>query len=183
MGEPKDGGANARTQFAMQAFGLAELFRFRFEGERLAAGDLGYTVELSAPDGPSTGGGAQALQHIKLVSPAGGPTIVAGSCNQVEKRGELRSFEYVAAQHARRFKGAMLLLDRVRYNELLNKLQAFFVERSLRVIMLDVTALPHAPEPPAVMRAPASPRTKLLLGALGLVFALAVCYLLITGRG
>lgn len=179
MSERKDSGLDARTQFAMQALGLAELFRFQFEDERLTGGGVAYTVELSAPDGPSTGGGTQALQHVKLVSQNGGPTIVAGSCNQVEKRGELRTFEYMTAQHARRFKGASLLLDRGSYNDLIKKLQAFFVERGLRVVMFDHAALPRAAEPPVPVRRAAARSTMLILGAVALLFAVAVYYLVV----
>jgi hypothetical protein len=55
-----------RTQIAMQALDFASVFNVVIGPERLA-GSPGYRVEMSAPDGPSTGGGKQALQHVKLV--------------------------------------------------------------------------------------------------------------------
>ena len=65
------------TQVAAKQLSLAELFEERFQAG--LQGPLHFRVELSAPDGPSTGGGKQALQHIKLVAPDGSGTIVIGS--------------------------------------------------------------------------------------------------------
>jgi hypothetical protein len=121
-----------RTQFAMQALSLAETFNLLMEAERVK-GPITYRVELSAPDGPSTGGGKQAVQHVKLVPEGGGATIVAGSANQVENWAELRSFEHLQQLHAQRFRGAEIPLNRVQYNELLAKLQAFFADKGCRV--------------------------------------------------
>lgn len=117
-----------RTQFAMQALTLAETFNILMQAERLR-GPITYRVELSAPDGPSTAGGKQAVQHVKLVPEGGGSTIVAGSINQVERWAELRSFEQLAELHAQRFRGAEIPLNRVQYNELYGKLQAFFADK------------------------------------------------------
>ena len=121
-----------RTQFAMQALSLAEAFNLEMESERVK-GPITYRVELSAPDGPSTGGGKQAVQHIKLVPEGGGATIVAGSANQVERWAELRSFEHLKQLHAQRFRGAEIPLNRVQYNELYAKLESFFADKGCRV--------------------------------------------------
>ena len=51
------------TVFAGKAVGLAQLFRVMIGKLRLE-GPVTYVPELSAPDGPSTGSGLQALQHI-----------------------------------------------------------------------------------------------------------------------
>ena len=67
------------TQVAAQALSLAELFEARFA--QGVAGPVPFRIELAAPDGPSTAGGKQALQHIKLVPLGGGPTIVIGSAS------------------------------------------------------------------------------------------------------
>jgi len=126
-----------RTQFAMQAFGFAELFNIKI-GDQKVAGSTVYRVEMSAPDGPSTGGGKQAVQHVKLVPEVeGDAVIVAGSANQLEKSAEIRTFEYLADLHAQRFKGAPIPLDRPRYTELVKRMQAFFSDQGLRVVMLD----------------------------------------------
>ena len=107
----------------------------RIIGKERLAGSPGYRVEMSAPDGPSTGGGKQALQHIKLVPDGGGAVTVAGSANTVEKQAEVRTWEHLQALHAARYRGAELPLDRVRYAELVKKLQAFFAEQGLRVTL------------------------------------------------
>ncbi|HEX8950895.1 MAG TPA: hypothetical protein VF997_11840 [Polyangia bacterium] len=116
------------TQFAMQALGLAETFNLMLQAERVK-GPITYRVELSAPDGMSTAGGKQATQHVKLVPEGGGTTVVAGSANHVERWAELRTFEHLKLLHAQRFKGAEIPLNRVQYNELLEKLKAFFAQQ------------------------------------------------------
>jgi hypothetical protein len=140
------------TEFALKAMSLAELFMVTFGAERLVVdaksrvkGGLQrqatYRMEISAPEGPSTGGGKQAVQHIKMI-PEQGPTIVIGSVNQVEMTAELRTFEYLAYVHARRFKGAAVPLEQGPYNQLLKKIQAFCASCGLRLLMTDVPRTP-----------------------------------------
>jgi translation initiation factor IF-2 len=121
-----------RTEFAMRALTLAQTFNVTLQDERLR-GAITYRVELSAPDGPSTAGGKQATQHVKLVPEGGGATVVAGSANQAEAWAELRTFEHLQILHGQRFKGAEVPVNRVQYNELIKKLQAFFTEHGLHV--------------------------------------------------
>jgi translation initiation factor IF-2 len=121
-----------RTKFAIQALTLADTFNVMLKDERVR-GPITYRVELSAPDGPSTAGGKQATQHIKLVPEGGGATVVAGSANQAERWAELRTFEHLQILHGQRYKGAEVPINRVQYNELLGKLQAFFDQRELHV--------------------------------------------------
>jgi hypothetical protein len=121
MSDPK------RTAFAMQALSLAETFNVMLQAERVK-GPVTYRVELSAPDGMSTAGGKQATQHVKLIPEGGGTTIVAGSANQAEKWAELRTFEHLKLLHAQRFRGAEIPLNRVQYNELLEKVKSFFAQ-------------------------------------------------------
>src|SRR3954462_7620670 len=119
----------------MRALGFAELFHIK-TADRKGAGPAAYRVEMSAPDGPSTGGGKQAVQHIKLVPEVeGDAVIVAGSANQLEKSAEIRTYEYLADLHAQRFKGAAIPLDRARYGELVKRMQAFLTDQGLRVVM------------------------------------------------
>ena len=54
-----------RTQVANQAASLAETVTDGFDGFHMGAGD--YCVDLTTPEGPSTGGGTQARQSIRLV--------------------------------------------------------------------------------------------------------------------
>ena len=117
MSDPK------RTAFAMQALGLAETFNLMLQAERVK-GPVTYRVELSAPDGMSTGG-RQAGHAARQARPRGrrhdhrrrqrqpgreaGPSCAPSSIS--------------SCLHAQRFKGAEIPLNRVQYNELLDKLQ------------------------------------------------------------
>lgn len=92
-----------RTQVANQAASLAETVREGFDDFHMGAGD--YIVELSVPEGPSTGGGKQARQSIRLVPRRKGySTVVAGTVDPVTSTAELRTFEHVAVLHEVRFK-------------------------------------------------------------------------------
>jgi hypothetical protein len=137
-----------RTAFALQALGLAEAFNVMLSGERVR-GAVVYRVELSAPDGPSTAGGKQATQHVKLIPESegggeGGAILVAGSVNQAESWAELRSFEHLKRLHAQRWKGAAIPLNRVQYDELLGKVRAFFADKDCTVRMAALPDLPPA---------------------------------------
>jgi translation initiation factor IF-2 len=133
-----------RTAFALQALGLAESFNVMLSGERIK-GAVVYRVELSAPDGPSTAGGKQATQHVKLIPDGDGSgVIVAGSVNCAENWAELRSFEHLKRLHAQRWKGAAIPLNRVQYDELLGKLRAFFDDKGCAVRMAALPDLPAA---------------------------------------
>ena len=92
-----------RTRVANQAASLADTVNEGFDEFHMGAGD--YVVELSMPDGPSTGGGAQARQNIRLVPRRRGYSIViAGTVDPVTSTAELRTFEHVAVLHELRFK-------------------------------------------------------------------------------
>jgi hypothetical protein len=124
------------TMFAGQALGLAELFNLTIGKKRLQ-GLVPYAPELSSPDGPSTGGGKQALQHIKLVAEGGGATLLIGTANLVDRQAELRSFKHVDDAHRQRFKGVGFQVDRAQYEALLETMRAFFAERKYGVTMTD----------------------------------------------
>lgn len=94
--------AELRTRVANQAASLAEAVTEGFEDFHMGAGD--YVVELSIPEGPSTGGGAQARQHLRLVPRRPGyAVVIAGSVDPVLSTAELRTFEHVAILHELRF--------------------------------------------------------------------------------
>ncbi len=135
MGEQK------RTQFAMQALGFADVFNMKVGDQKVS----GHRVELSAPDGPSTGGGKQSVQHIKLIPEGGGTVTVAGSADQMEKKAELRSWDYLQQLHSQRFKGKTLPIDRVQYAALLKRMQAFFADQGLAIVMVEAPTPVAAP--------------------------------------
>jgi translation initiation factor IF-2 len=92
-----------RTRVANQAASLAETVTEGFEDFHMGAGD--YVVELSVPEGPSTGGGRQARQSLRLVPRRKGySTVIAGTVDPVTSTAELRTFEHVAILHELRFK-------------------------------------------------------------------------------
>lgn len=142
------------TMVAAQAVSFAELFKVVFADG--LSGPVSYRVELSEPDGPSTAGGKLALQHVKLIPADGGPTLVIGSANTVDKTAELRTYSYIAGQHAQRFKGASLPIDPARFGDLIASLKTFFVDRGMTVTVLE--SLPvTAPEPIVEERASVVP--------------------------
>lgn len=92
-----------RTRVANQAASLAEAVTDGFEDHHMGAGD--YVVELSVPEGPSTGGGAQARQNLRLVPRRQGyPVVIAGTVDPVAATAELRTHEHVATLHELRYK-------------------------------------------------------------------------------
>jgi hypothetical protein len=133
----RDGTVNASvsnqnyTVAALRAVSLAELFEARFEHG--LAGPVRFRVELSAPDGPSTVGGKQALQHIKLIPEGGGLAVLIGSANTTGMVAEIRTYEHIAALYAKRFRGAKLPVDVTHYYELGQGLAAFFRAQQMQV--------------------------------------------------
>lgn len=164
------------TAIAGKANAFATMFNQVF-----AAGFRGpapYRIELTAPEGPSTGGGAQALQHLRLVPVEGGPAIVVGAVNQAGMNAELKSFRNVAEVHARRFNGTQVSLDPAAYEELLRYLHPFLVGQGMKVT---VTEFEGAPVVPAARSA--TPIVGIIVGvALAVVLGLGVIVLLMRGR-
>lgn len=137
--------APVHTQFAMQALGLADLFKAIVGSEKLAATEgATFQVELSAPDGPSTGGGAQSVQHIRLARD--GMTVVAGSIDSAAKSAELRSFEYASGLHAQRWKGAALPIDRAAYDDMLRRVRTFCSQQGLAIVLKDAAPVAAPPQ-------------------------------------
>jgi hypothetical protein len=161
-----------RTQFSIQASTLADSYRSTVG--RLRVGPHGYSPDMTAPEGQSTGGGVQAMQHLRLLPPQPNmPAIVVGHANQRDGAAELRTWEHVDAICRERFKqGAPL--DPAAYQEFLQAAQGFLAACGLRVNV--------APTPDEMRLAPAgepeapAPRGKrgLALGIAGGVIALAV---------
>lgn len=108
-----------RTRVANQAASLAESVNDGFEGFHIGAGD--YVVDLAGPEGQSTGGGAQARQHLRLVPRRKGyAVVVAGIVDPVTSTAELRTFEHVAILHELRF-NRPLEIDGEEYARFLSK--------------------------------------------------------------
>jgi hypothetical protein len=54
-----------QTQYSARATDLAESFRSTLG--RMTVGPYGYRPDMTAPEGVSTGGGVQAMQHLRLL--------------------------------------------------------------------------------------------------------------------
>lgn len=136
------------THVAAKAVTLADLFEERFS--KGLDGPVTFKIHLAAPGGPSTGGGKQVVQPIKLVPADGGQTIVLGVANTVKQTAELRSYALLTEQYAQRFKGAQIPIHAGAYKQLLADLTDFFHSMSLSVTTVDATRSlrpPSAPPP------------------------------------
>lgn len=94
--------AALRTRLAKKFVSLADDVNEEFNDFSIGAGAWG--VELTAPQGMSTGGGKQALQHLRMRARRSGYSLlVAGTVNQVEKTAELRDYANMCMMHEVRF--------------------------------------------------------------------------------
>ena len=155
-----------RTEFAMAAVDLAGVFNTAFAD----AGVAGYSLQLTAPEGQSTGGGIQALQHVTLVSETGGPSIVVANCNNVEKKADLRTYDHAAGLFQQHFAGSAFPVESGQYQALSDRIGEFFRNQSFQV---GTARPPAAPAPQANAAAPARG------GSSGLVIALVILALVI----
>lgn len=170
---------NLRTRFAIQALDFSEAFNAGLGAQSLAPGS--YKPELTAPEGPSTGGGVQARQVIRLVSSKpGAPTLVVGSANQHGGVAELRSFDYVDAVHRERF-GNPVELDRRDYDQFLQMSRNFF--DTYRLTTTVVAPPPELAKAPVASpaRAPVRPVGVILGVVVGLLAAGSVLYFVLRG--
>jgi hypothetical protein len=139
-----------RTQFAAQAVSFAETFKRAVKDFPVGQ----HRAEMTAPEG-STGGGVQALQHIRLVPPEGaGHSYVVGNANPAEKTAELRSLAYVDGVSVARF-GAPSGLDPQAYAAFIDRAGKFLEMLNFRVVQ--ATQPPAPPRPPQAI----APRSRL----------------------
>ena len=127
-----------QTTFAMKAVSLAAQYNEVFGKVQI---EPGYLTDMTAPDGPSTGGGVQAIQHIRLHSPQGVPPVVMGSLDANTLKGQLRSYAYVRSMHEKRSQ-LPFTLNRDQYEALLVRLQGFCVLMSYEVTIEEPPAEP-----------------------------------------
>jgi hypothetical protein len=161
--------AHLQTYHALQASDLAAAMNDAFKKVRLAPGD--YSPELTAPEGPSTAGGVQAMQHLRLVAgEPGQPTLVMGHANHAEGKAELRTYECLDAIHRERFHRP-LALDRTAYDAFLSFATQVFGALHLQTTVVGPATQPAADAPPApqVRRTP-----KTAIAAVAAVAAVAV---------
>ena len=155
----------ARTAFTLAAVDLASLFSTSFGSEDIA----GYAVHLSAPEGPSTGGGVQVRQNITLEHPTQKKVLLAGSCNKLDKTAELRSFKHMADLHRERYDGQEVAIDPIQYGDLCKRLQEFFGTQGFTVTEAKAASAEPAPKP------------KVSKSAVGMIIFLALLVLAMAG--
>jgi len=162
-----------QTQFSVRATDLAESFRSTLG--RYRVGPHGFVPDMTSPEGPSTGGGVQAVQHLRLMPPQPNmPTLVVGSLNPRDGTAELRTLEYVDAISRERFKqGAPL--DPGQYSQFLQSAQAFLAACGMKVVYAgppaDLLARLLAPTPSMM---PAKSGGGMVVGILGAVLLVGV---------
>ena len=155
-----------QTQHAIQATDLAAALNDSLKKLRIGPGD--YVPELMAPEGPSTAGGAQAMQHLRLVPGQPGlPTLVIGHANRADGKAELRSFDYVDAVHRQRFQRP-LPLDRAQYDAFMDSAKLILAALHLRTTIAGLPAeLSSEATPPQ-----ADPSRKTLAAIVAAVFVM-----------
>lgn len=162
-----------QTQFSLQATGLADSYRTTVG--QLRVGPHGYAPDMTSPEGPSTGGGVQAMQHLRLVAPEGAlPTLVVGHANMREQTAELRTWEHVDAICRERF-GRSAPLDPSQYQDFLQSAQGFLAACGLRVVLSPTPAelAVRRLEGESVVAPTHDPRLTKVLVAAVTVFAMA----------
>ena len=89
-----------RTVFAQQGFDFSSHFTIQFARLKVAGGCM-RTPQLNAPQGDSTGGGKQALQHITLnPEQPGFSQVTVGWVNVPNKSAMLRTYVCLQKMHA-----------------------------------------------------------------------------------
>jgi hypothetical protein len=151
------------TIVAAKAVSLAELFAAHFA--KGLDGPVHFGVELSAPDGPSTGGGKQALQHIKIIPDGGGMAVVIGQADTTRAVAEIRTYEHVAALYAQRFRGAPIPVDVTRYYELGQALATFFRAMNMQVTFAELGGAVSSTPQRAVVAQPSGGRAWMVIAS------------------
>jgi hypothetical protein len=124
-----------QTRHAIQAHELADAVNAGLS--KISLPPVGYVPSLTAPEGPSTGGGVQSLQHLRLTAPGGEHAdIVAGTANQVAGTAELRSFEYVDMVFRGRFRKPVPI-DPSAYRQFLDMTRSLLELMRLRTTIID----------------------------------------------
>ncbi|MBV9946386.1 MAG: hypothetical protein JOZ69_06035 [Myxococcales bacterium] len=168
MGESARKASHLQTVNALRASDLAAALNEALQKVRIPPGD--YAPELTAPEGPSTAGGVQAMQHLRLVPyDKAQPTLVVGHANHADGKAELRTYEHMEALHRQRFQRD-LALDRTHYDAFLGFAKQLFESLRLQTSLVG---------PPAELAHPAAapdlvpPRSRFLIPAIAAVLVLA----------
>jgi hypothetical protein len=119
-----------RTLFAQAAVNLATYFEMMFEDTRVG-GVCPRRPILKVPEGESTGGGRQAVQHIILKPEKPGfPTITVGWINMSNHTAQLKTYGCLEALQAQRYGGGPGV-DRMSYQDFLDQVQRLCGQQSV----------------------------------------------------
>ncbi len=114
-------GEVSELTFALQATALSAQFNELFGTFKIPPG---YLADLTAPDGPSTGGGVQALQHLRLRGPDAGPPLLMGSIDPSQMKAVVRTYRQLQRQAASR--SGTLTLDEKAYDAFCDRVKKFY---------------------------------------------------------
>lgn len=143
------------TAFAGQAIQLADIFRM-FVGQQPVAGTdvRPFVAALMTPDGPSTGGGVQALQHITFSRD--GRSFVVGSLDPKVASVELRGYATIAQQYNERF-GDPMPISVTEYEAFTKRVRAFCQTKQLVLVIKDTVEVREAIETGRMKRPTSAP--------------------------
>ncbi len=160
--------ASLHTQVSTHAVGLSEMFRLAMAKMPLR----NYRGEMTAPE-ESTGGGARALQHIRLVPKVEGVghVLVVGSANVITSTAELRTLDVVEDMCLERFREAAGI-DAAEYASFLTEAEAVLQSFGLTAHRVG-RAEPYRRSEPSPSLPPPQSRGLLVGFLLGAIFATA----------
>jgi hypothetical protein len=118
------------TAFAQQGLDFVSLFEAKFHMLNVS----GYKPLLRQPVAETTGGGAQAVQHM-LLEPKieGDPVVTVGQVNLVTKTAKLRTFSCLLGVHEMRFRGRAFHVDPAQYQSFFDRVLEFMRRQGLHV--------------------------------------------------
>jgi hypothetical protein len=119
-----------RTRLARKFTTLADRVTDGFDEFQIGAG--WWVVELTAPEGMSTGGGKQVLQHLRLrPMRQGHAVLVGGVVNAVDKTAELREHAHMDMIYRARF-GHALEITAAEWEQFLRKAETVLRHEQIR---------------------------------------------------
>lgn len=141
-----------RTAFALAAVEFAKFFKEQFADFRIGT-VVPYTPSLTLPEGMSTGGGAQSVQHITLQSSTpGAPPLTVGWVNRRSWNAQIRTFGCLEEMHRQRFPNRRFDLDAASYQTFIEKAQVFLDEQGMTVQLESSPPAPLSVRPPAASK-------------------------------
>lgn len=118
-----------RTQYAQQGLDFTTLFSAKFNRLTIS----GYQPVLREPPAESTGGGAQAVQHMVFQPTGSGPTLTVGSVNVATRMAKLRTFDCVQSMFSMRFANRPFVLEKEAYQDFFDKAREFFQRQGMQI--------------------------------------------------